>query len=154
MFIMIPLIGCQQISIKTSTFSHEPKKISVYDKEAIYQRTLVVYHNNGVVSKLKIVDESVFNRDDVELIKDYDNVNKITFEGEVFKVDGFSQTSEIQENIYISTIVLQYDKMDMQVLIEQDNWFINAKNIVNDDFEVAYVKLEKLILEDGYELLE
>lgn len=150
----ILLTGCQRTELEISKFSHEPVNIMVYEKEASYQRTLVVFHSNGVVAKMKIVDKTVFSLEDVELINSYDEVNKITYEGEVFQINGLTQSYKIQDNTYTSTLMLEYGQMDMNVLIEQENWFINAKEIVNDELDVDYFKLEKIIFEDGYKLVE
>ncbi len=152
--VLILLTGCQRTELEISRFSHEPVNIMVYEKEASYQRTFEVFHSNGVVAKMKIVDKTMFDLDDVGLINDYDEINKITYEGEVFQIDGLTQSSKIQDNTYTSTLILEYGQMDMNALIEQENWFVNAKEIVNDELKVDYFKLEKIILEDGYNLVE
>ena len=147
--ILILLTGCQGTDQEVSRFSHDPVRIMVFGKEASYQRSIVVFHKNGVVSKMKIIDKTVFDKEDVELINEFDAINKITYDGDVFDIAGFTQYSKIKGNVYTSTVVLEYGEMDMNLLIDQGNWFIHAKEIVNDDLKVDYIKLEKIILESG-----
>ena len=152
--LLIFLTGCHRTNQEINVFNYCPSNIIIYENEASYQRTIRVFYSKEVVEKMEITDKIIFDLEDEELIKRYDEVNRITYEGEAFQIEGFAQFSNIQDNIYTSTIILEYDQMDMKQLIEEDNWFIHAKDIVNDKLEVDYSKLEKMILDDGYEQVE
>jgi hypothetical protein len=151
--IIIMMTGCHDKREKITTFSHEPTNTIILDKEASYQRTYKVYYEDEIVSKMEIIDKTVFNSDDVEIISVYDKLNKATYETETFKVSGIGHISEINENIYISITIFNYDQMDMKSLIETDNWLIKAKEITNDELKVEYSRLEKMILGYGFKII-
>lgn len=152
--IVILLVSCKKDDVTISTFSHESNDKKVWETSVSYKRTLEVYHSDGIVSMMEITDEMVFPIGSEELIESCQAVDDITYEADVFQIDGLSYSSEVQDNSYKSILLLEYNKMDMKSLIESENWFINADEIVNEDLKVDYSKLENMIIEDGYKLLD
>lgn len=153
-FFIFLLTSCQRTKLEITTFNHGPVVSMIFEKEAKYQRKIILSHSDGVVEKMEIIDTTIFNLEDVDLIDKYDAVNKITYSQDIFQIEGLTQSSKIEDTKYTTTVILEYDKMNMKELIEQENWFVNAIDIVNDNFEVEYNKLEKLILDDGYEKVD
>lgn len=148
--LVLLLIGCQKSELITSKYCNDAQMIEIFGEEATYQRTYIIYHNKDIVSKFEIIDEFIFEPGHDDIIREYQQFKTKTYLGDIFNFEGFSESSNIENNVFTTTMVMDYEIMDMNELIEEENWFVKAKDIVNTENKVEFDKLEKLVLEDGY----
>jgi|GEM_PF-2492884 len=152
-FIMM-LTGCKSNDVMISRFSYRSEDTEIWGTKVDHISTVVVYYEDEIVSTMEMIDEVVFPIGETELIEKYSELISSGCSGGVFLIEGISHSSRIEENVYTSTILLEYNEMDMEKLIESENWFVKAEKIVNENLKVDYHKLETKILEDGYKPID
>ncbi|SNT22681.1 Protein of unknown function [Anaerovirgula multivorans] len=148
------IMGCNKVEYNVTILRYEPTKTMVGNYEVEQILTIKIFHRVGVVNKSEIVEELFSNNEALDTIKEYKNQIKETYSNEIFNHIGFEHSSKIEDNSYTSTVVHNYNKVNMKELTKADNIFMYLADTLNENYEVTYEQLIKLYKDLGFVIEE
>ncbi len=145
------ITGCNNKKFDVAIYTRPPIESKVYDKEVLVQQETTIYYKGEYAKKLIFKETMKFNSIDKNFLENYSKMTRETFSNDVFNYEGFGYKDNIYEGTFEYMVTLDYQKMDMKNLSEIKDGFTAAAEIVTDDYQVSYSKLNDLIVAQGLE---
>jgi uncharacterized lipoprotein YehR (DUF1307 family) len=151
---MLCVIGCEAKEEK-SEFIYGPKDIELFKGDAVQEVRTTVFHKGEIVRKLEMKDKIVLEIPNKSYIRNYNGLINESYQDESFQYEGFSYSTEYTDDTHILTLILEFEKIDIEKMKGKEMWFVSeVDDLINENFEIVYDKVVNAMLEDGCRSIE
>lgn len=147
-FVIFILCGCTSNEEVISKFSIEPTETDIYESKVKHSYQVEVYHIDNIVIKTVVMDKYELIDGKYDNLKMKKELADKTFSNEVFDVNGFSYSSEIESNYIVLNMTYDFEAMDVESLLINESQLIDIEYL-NDNYEVVYSILKAEYIKAG-----
>lgn len=120
------------------------------EAEVTRKMTTYVYNKDGYVTKTVCVEENKLINGDMEDLKAYEQTVNLTFNSEIFKVEGFTFSTKLSGETFTLTTAYDYTKINIKEALESGKELYHVRDVIDENFKVPYDKLIKEYADMGF----
>lgn len=151
--ITLLFVSCNTTASSVEIGRNGPIEVEFGESRIIGTQTIYIHYYNDYVIKTIYTEESKLTKNGkYDDLKNYANAIENTFSKDMFKVEGFEYSSELDDTSFTSKITIDYTKLNENDLSDDVKEFFYGKglNMIDKDSNVIYDKMLETYTKFGF----